>query len=263
MPRALPWWQFNPITFLLMTAHMSDSMVTATVKLMCHAWGKGESAPYLPADPDELLRLAGIQDLVIPHVASTYDQLRRALGDHLQREPDGGRHFFPLQMDQWRVNGDAYERRAQAGQAGGKAKAASKSKKAKTEPAADDPTSIAWNTIRNIYPRRLGDQNWRAAEARFRGLVDGKVVIAGVKVEVTADQLVTSVKRYALHAERTNRLGTEYVKQAATFFGRDQAWKEFLALNDHDVTPNANGSGNGRQTPGQRQFGSLIEQVAE
>jgi hypothetical protein len=67
--------------------------------------------------------------------------------------------------------------------------------------------------IKSIYPKRAGDQGWskafRACNAR---LAEGS----------TWDELIAGTKRYAQFCEATEKTGTEFVKQAATFFGPDR-----------------------------------------
>lgn len=67
------------------------------------------------------------------------------------------------------------------------------------------------------YPRRAGGnpkrRAWVAWKARLR---EGH----------TSEEIIAGVKRYAAYIRATGREGTEYVKQAATFFGPDRAFLE-------------------------------------
>lgn len=70
------------------------------------------------------------------------------------------------------------------------------------------------------YPRRSGDQGWRKAlrAARER-----------VREGHTSAEFVSGAKLYAAFCKATDKIGTEFVKQAATFLGPDkpflQAWE--------------------------------------
>ena len=68
----------------------------------------------------------------------------------------------------------------------------------------------------SAYPKRDGDNNRRAAlkawTARVRCGVDPNAMLAGVL-------------RYAAHIRAKGKEGTQYVRQAATFFGPDEHWK--------------------------------------
>lgn len=69
--------------------------------------------------------------------------------------------------------------------------------------------------LREIYPDRAGDQNWRRAlHACQARIAEG---------HSWAD-ILDGAERYARFIEATGKLGTEYVKQAATFCGPDKAF---------------------------------------
>jgi hypothetical protein len=71
--------------------------------------------------------------------------------------------------------------------------------------------------IRKIYPKRSGSQPWgkakRSLEARMREGTDLATLLAGTA-------------RYAAYMASTDKLGTQYVMQAATFFGPDRHYAE-------------------------------------
>ena len=74
------------------------------------------------------------------------------------------------------------------------------------------------------YPSRAGDQGWRKAmKAAHARILEGH----------SPDEFVAGARRYAEFISATQRWGTEYVKQAATFLGPD---KPFLL----DWTPPKN-----------------------
>lgn len=83
--------------------------------------------------------------------------------------------------------------------------------------AAGDP----WPSVRAAYPARSGSQGWPKAEERFR---------RWVKQGVDPTDILAGVERYAMWAEATGKAGTEYVMQAQTFFGPNQAWTETYAV---------------------------------
>jgi hypothetical protein len=67
--------------------------------------------------------------------------------------------------------------------------------------------------FREVYPDRAGDQNWRRAlHACQARIAEGH----------TWTELLDGAERYARFIESTGKLGTEYVKQAATFCGPDK-----------------------------------------
>jgi hypothetical protein len=74
--------------------------------------------------------------------------------------------------------------------------------------------------IRPIYPKREGDQRWKQALAYFR---------AARKSGEPLETMVAGVKRYAARCERKGLTGTDKVKQAATFFGREKCWLDLWA----------------------------------
>ena len=67
------------------------------------------------------------------------------------------------------------------------------------------------------YPKRAGGNSkaaaWKAWKARIK---DG----------VTCEAMLAGVNRYAGYVRATGSLGTQYVKQAATFFGPDRHFEE-------------------------------------
>lgn len=65
------------------------------------------------------------------------------------------------------------------------------------------------------YPERAGDQGWRKAQrAGNARLAEGH----------TPRELIDGARRYAEYCRATGKVGTEYVKQAATFLGPDKSF---------------------------------------
>ncbi|ENZ8239350.1 helix-turn-helix domain-containing protein [Klebsiella pneumoniae] len=74
-----------------------------------------------------------------------------------------------------------------------------------------------FETAWQAYPKRAGGNSksgaWKAWKARLK---DG----------VKPDDMLAGVKRYAAYARATGSVGTQFVKQAATFFGPDRHFEE-------------------------------------
>lgn len=80
------------------------------------------------------------------------------------------------------------------------------------------PSTSEWlANFQAIYPRRAGDQGWRKAErAGNARLTEGHAPA----------ELLDGARRYAEFIRASGSEGTEYVKQAATFLGRDKPFLE-------------------------------------
>lgn len=74
-----------------------------------------------------------------------------------------------------------------------------------------------WHTVWQAYPKRAGGNSRAAALKAFA---------ARVRAGVPQEELLDGVRRYALYIRATGRENTEYVKQASTFFGPSEHWKE-------------------------------------
>lgn len=72
-----------------------------------------------------------------------------------------------------------------------------------------------------VYPRRAGGNPKRRAFHAWA---------ARLKSGATADELHAGTERYAHFCHATGKVGTEYVKQSATFFGPDEHFREAWAL---------------------------------
>lgn len=92
-----------------------------------------------------------------------------------------------------------------------------------------------FDTLWAAYPKRAGGNSKSDAHRAWS---------ARLKNGATADEMLAGVQRYARYCEATGKIGTEYVKQAATFFGRGEHFRELWA--------SANGDGGqSRFTPAQ------------
>lgn len=74
-----------------------------------------------------------------------------------------------------------------------------------------------WYAVWQDYPKRAGG-NSRAAAL--------KAYAARLKSGASEVEMLDGVRRYAEFVKATGKEGTEYVKQAATFFGPAEHWKE-------------------------------------
>jgi len=101
-------------------------------------------------------------------------------------------------------------------------------------PSADDTSaySAEFEEFWAEYPKREGGNSkkgaFKAWNARLR---------SGVK----AEDLILSAKRYADQMQAKGNVGTSFVKQAATFLGPDEHWREALASNVHPLRTTASG----------------------
>lgn len=78
-----------------------------------------------------------------------------------------------------------------------------------------------WSDFRRAYPTRAGDQGWRRAQkAAHARQLEGH----------TTAEFIAGAQRYAAFCEATDKIGTEYVKQAATFLGPDKPFLQAWAL---------------------------------
>lgn len=72
-----------------------------------------------------------------------------------------------------------------------------------------------WENFRSGYPKRTGDQRWPKAR---------QAANARLKEGYTPEQLMDGRDRYRAYLEATEKIGTEYVQQAATFLGTGRAF---------------------------------------
>lgn len=80
-----------------------------------------------------------------------------------------------------------------------------------------------FETLWKIYPKRVGGNSkrkaYRAYQARVR---EGYELMC----YVFDDNIRAGLRRYKAFCEATGKIGTEYVMQAATFFGPDEHFLE-------------------------------------
>ncbi|EPD7280712.1 MULTISPECIES: hypothetical protein [Enterobacteriaceae] len=97
-----------------------------------------------------------------------------------------------------------------------------------TKPAARQEYSPEFETAWQAYPKRAGGNSKAAAYKAWK---------ARLKDGVKPDCMLAGVKRYAAYIKVTGSTGTQYVKQAASFFGPDRHFEEAWQ------TPSAPGGG--------------------
>jgi len=73
------------------------------------------------------------------------------------------------------------------------------------------------STLRALYPKRSGGQGW--------GHVP-KLVQRAVAMGSPWEEILEGVRSYRKWCDVTGKTGTEYVKQASTFFGPGMWWAE-------------------------------------
>lgn len=109
-------------------------------------------------------------------------------------------------------------------------------------PSGDDTVgySAEFETCWAKYPKRAGGNSKKAAH---------KAWAARIREGVTAEVLDAAVQAYASEMIAKGKVGTEYVKQAATFFGPNEHWRE--AMQPANVHPIRKGLGpDGKLLPG-------------
>lgn len=101
-------------------------------------------------------------------------------------------------------------------------------------PSADDTSaySAEFETFWAEYPKREGGNSKKGAFKAWN---------ARIRSGVKAEDLILSAKRYADQMQAKGNVGTSFVKQAATFLGPDEHWREALASNVHPLRTTASG----------------------
>lgn len=95
----------------------------------------------------------------------------------------------------------------------------------------------AFEELWSIYPTRAGGNSKADALAAFN---------ARLKQGATAEQMVSGTRRYAAFCEATEKVGTEYVKQARTFLGKGRHYLEPYDLPPSNAATHTNGNGKRR-----------------
>lgn len=75
--------------------------------------------------------------------------------------------------------------------------------------------------LKAIYPKRCGGNPWPRAFKAYN---------TRIKQGYTHEEIKAGLIRYATFCEKTGKTGSEFVLQAATFFGPDERWEEEYEL---------------------------------
>lgn len=110
---------------------------------------------------------------------------------------------------------------------------AAKPPRAKKAAREADPEWLA--AFKREYPDRLGDQEWRRAV---------RAAMARIEEGHSPSEFIAGATRYREHCKAIDKIGTQYVKQAASFLGPD---KHFLQ--PWPVSSPKNGAANRHQLP--------------
>ncbi len=104
---------------------------------------------------------------------------------------------------------------------------------AEAEAEAGKNTTAWFDALRALYPPRAGAQPWgRAFKAVRARLTQGD----------TWEQLTAGTERYQRYAHATGKLNTEYVMQAATFFGPDRNYLNTWEIPETKAEARLNGN---------------------
>lgn len=244
---ALPYMQLYVADYLADTAHLTTLEHGAYLMLMFNYWQRGES---FKANDERSLnkRLATVARLSV----SEWDEVKGALSE-----------FFDVTDTEWsqaRIERDlaAVNAKSTKAKQAGKASAERRLNERSTNveqtlnhtdtdtdteakekalvPSVDDTSaySAEFESFWTEYPKREGSNSkktaFKAWNARLR---------SGVK----AEDLILAAKRYAAQQFAAGNLGTPYVKQAATFLGADEHFREVLASNIHPIRQGRDGDG--------------------
>lgn len=82
-----------------------------------------------------------------------------------------------------------------------------------------------FEAVWKLYPKRLGGNPKRGAFRAWR---------ARVRSGVDPAELEAGVRRYLHFCEETGKIGSQYVKTASAFFGRDEHWREDWSVDPPD-----------------------------
>lgn len=81
----------------------------------------------------------------------------------------------------------------------------------------NNTTDSRLDDLKRVFPKRAGSQPWAKAS---------KAINARIRGGSTWDEIIAGAERYAVYCAATDRVGTEFVMQAATFCGPDKHFLE-------------------------------------
>ncbi len=92
----------------------------------------------------------------------------------------------------------------------------------------DQRAMTDFKALRAAYPPRGGNQGWTPAE---------RLVTGHIRKGADIDDILEGTKAYAKWCDHMGKTGTELVKQAQTFFGRDKWWAEDWSIPESTYKP--------------------------
>jgi hypothetical protein len=92
----------------------------------------------------------------------------------------------------------------------------------------DEDDSPGFSECWSAYPKREGGNSRKEAEKAYR---------ARLRAGVSPAELLAGVQRYALFVRAKGQEGTSYVKQASTFLGAGEHWRELWEVAEATGTP--------------------------
>ena len=95
----------------------------------------------------------------------------------------------------------------------------------------DSSDDLQFERAWSLYPKRAGGNSKAAARKAWN---------ARLKAGVSADDMIDGVERYAAFCHATGRTGTQFVRQAATFFGPDLHFEERFDIPANAAKPQTN-----------------------
>lgn len=112
--------------------------------------------------------------------------------------------------------------------------------------ARDDAAAIV-DELKRVYPKRSGDQRWADA---------AKAIRARLREGHTAAEILDGARRYAGYVAAKGESGTQFVKQAATFVGRNLAFLEQWTVPPKQAERRTRGNLEAAATAKNRLFGT-------
>jgi hypothetical protein len=109
--------------------------------------------------------------------------------------------------------------------------------------AAKKEYSDEFNNAFSIYPKRQGDNPKKKAFEAWK---------ARLREGFTESEMIAGVDRYLAYCQSEGSIGSQYVKQAATFFGPDKAFLEPWEVTQKSSKPSSSRSSSFGRQPMQR-----------
>lgn len=240
---ARPWYPWYPSDYARATAHLTFVEDSAYRKLLDHYYSTGK----LPAIAEILLRVcrafADDEKAAVLKVAAEFFQEVDGflVQERVAKEIDKSQYLSGIRSDAGKKGASKTNVKTPAIDA-----AIAPAIDAANKPAIADTTTTTTTTTSSkpscaiashegvskddpegfsecwkAYPKRSGGNSRKEAEKAYR---------ARLKAGVSPADMLAGVQRYAAYIRGTEREGTAYVKQASTFFGTGEHWKETYDL---------------------------------